>query len=149
MEQESIVRICGLKFKRQCPLNWNALGPIADDSSRHCDTCDRSVFLCTSDAETMFHAERGDCIARSVPTASELPKIVMGEPDVEWLRANQPTAPQQEALQRKQRERNIDDALNNLRFTAVRCAACGYPVPSWWDACRVCGTARLHAAKLT
>jgi ribosomal protein L40E len=72
--------------------------------------------------------------------------MVFGEPDADWLRANQPTARQEEALRLNQRETNIDNALDNLQFSKKRCAACGYPVPSWWEACRVCGSTELRAA---
>jgi hypothetical protein len=143
MEQDRTIRLCGLKFKRQCPLNWDALKPTAEGRSRYCGTCDRSVFLCESDEETMWHAEQGHCIARPVPKASDVPEVVLGEPDAEWLRGNQPTGQQEEARRLSQRERNINGALDNLQFSKKRCAACGYPVPSWWEACRVCGSTEL------
>jgi hypothetical protein len=144
METDITIRLCGLKFKRQCPLNWDKLRPLGDDASRHCDTCDRPVFLCESDEETMFHAERGDCIARLTPATSELPNVILGEPDVEWLRANKRTPAQEEAQRLSQREGRIDGALSNLRFAAMRCADCGFPVPSWCKTCRVCGSIELR-----
>ena len=136
MEQHATVRLC--EFKRQCPLNWDALTPTAERQTRYCDTCNQSVFLCESDEETISHAEQGHCIARRAPRTDDIPGIVVGEPDSEWLQAHQPTAQQEEARKWNQRERNINDALNNLKFTANRCSACGYPLPSWWEACRVC-----------
>ena len=128
MEQHATIRLCEFKFKRQCPLNWEALATTTDRQTRHCDSCDQMVFLCESDAETMIHAELGHCIARRAPETG----IVLGEPDLDWL--------QEQAQTWRQREHNIDGALSNLKFTANRCSVCGYPLPSWWKACRVCGT---------
>src|SRR2546422_2455676 len=65
MKQDRTIRLCGLKFKRQCPLNWDALKPTADVRSRYCGTCDRSVFLCESDEETMCTLSK-DTVSREL-----------------------------------------------------------------------------------
>src|SRR6476620_722414 len=128
MEQPATIRLCEFKFKRQCPLNWGALTTTADRQTRYCGTCDQMVFLCESDEETMRHAELGHCIARGAAETG----IVLGESDLDWL--------QEEARKWRQREHNNDAALSNLKFPANRCSVCGYPLPSWWEACLVCGT---------
>ena len=139
VKEETTIRLCGLKFKRQCPLKWENLSATTDPLVRHCQTCEREVYFCASDEETMAHADAGHCIARSAPHRSELPMMFLGEPDAEWLRAHRPTPLQEEAGRIASRESQINAALKNLRFTPRRCSACGYPVPSWWPACRVCG----------
>ena len=138
MKEETTIRLCGLKYKRQCPLKWESLAATADPGVRHCRTCDREVYFCASDEETMAHADEGHCIARAAPHPSELPMLVLGEPDAEWLRANRPTLRQVEAERIASRESRVNTALDNLHFTPRRCSACGYPVPSWWRECRVC-----------
>lgn len=139
MKKETTVRLCERIFKKKCPERWENLVTTEDPSVKHCKSCQREVFLCESDEETMAHAEQGHCIARSAPVWSELPMLVLGEPDAEWLRANQPT-PQQEAAQADfHRELNINSALDNIKLTTRRCTNCGYPMPRWWDDCRVCG----------
>ena len=149
MKEETTIRLCGLKFKRQCPLKWENLSATTDPRVRHCPTCDREVYFCVSDEETMAHADEGHCIARNAPHPSELPMIVLGEPDAEWLRAHRPTPRQEEAGRISSRELRVNAALDNLRFTSRRCSACGYPVPSWWHACRVCGGTDFRDAPTT
>ena len=146
MKKDRTVRLCGLKFKRQCPMDWSTLEATDDARARRCATCDREVYLCESDEETMWHAEQGHCIARAIPSSSELPMTVVGEPDADWLRAHRPTASQEEARELTHRERSIGAALDNLRFTKRRCIACGYPVATWWASCRVCGSTEYRDA---
>jgi hypothetical protein len=139
VKEETTVRLCSLKFKRQCPLEWDNLVATTDSRVRHCEACDHHVYFCATDEETMAHADQGHCVARSAPHRSELPMIVLGKPDAEWLRAHRSTPLQEEAGRIASRESRINDALDNLRYSSRRCSACGYPVPSWWHACRVCG----------
>ena len=149
MKEETIIPLCDLKFKRRCPLKWENLFATADPRVRHCQSCDRDVHFCASDAETIAHAEEGHCIARSVPHPSELSRVALGEPDAKWLRENPTTPLQEEAGRVASRELRINDALANLRYTSRRCSACGYPVPSWWQACRVCGGTDFRDAPTT
>ena len=144
VNQDRIVRLCGLKFKRQCSLDWDRLELTEDDQARHCTTCNREVYLCKSDEETMHHAELGHCIARATPSSSELPSMVLGEPDGDWLVANRPTEAEKKALQIKQREGNIARSLADLQFSARRCGGCGYPVADWLRSCGVCGSTRFR-----
>jgi hypothetical protein len=149
VQEETTVRLCGLKFKRQCPLEWDNLVATTDSRVRHCQACDRDVYFCATDEETMAHADQGHCVARSAPHPSELPMMVLGHPDAEWLRAHRPTPLQQEAGLIASRESRIDAALDNLRYASRRCSECGYPVPPWWRACRVCGGTDFRDAPTT
>ena len=72
--------------------------------------------------------------------------VVLGEPDAAWLRAHRPTPRQEEAARVASRELRVNAALDNLGLTSRRCSACGYPVPSWWQACRVCGGTNFRDA---
>ena len=140
MLEDKLIRLCGLKFKRQCDLDWDKLDPGNSDREKNCKICNRTVYLCETDEETMDHADQGHCVARAIPNISEVPLVVFGEPDAEWLRANQQNPKLREAAKRYNREQAINDALDNLTFTSRRCESCGYPFPSWWKCCRVCGS---------
>jgi len=95
----------------------------------------------------MFHAERGDCIAREVPDTSEFPRLVLGEPDPESIRRNRLTRKQNEAVRIATREEAIARALDNMRYSDRRCLECGYPVASWLRSCRVCGSSEFRDAE--
>src|SRR5215475_6768376 len=88
VKEEARVQVCGLMFKRQCPLKWENLAATADPRVRHCRTCEREVYFCASDEETLAHAGQGHCIAREASPYSEL--RLVGEPDRDWLRGRQP-----------------------------------------------------------
>jgi hypothetical protein len=143
MDEDRIVRFCGVKFKRPCSVNWDLLEPTADDKARHCRTCDQDVHLCVSDEETMQHAEQGHCIARPIPSDSELPRMVLGRVDAV---VRLPTAAQEAALRVVGRERDIARSLDDWRFSKRRCTACGYPVADWLVSCNVCGSKEFRVA---
>jgi hypothetical protein len=106
------------------------------------------VYLCTSDEETMQHAEQGHCVARATPSSSEVfPKIVSGKSIIDSLRENPPTDAQWAALKIWERERNIARALDDWQFSERRCTACGYPVADWLAVCGVCRSKEFRVPK--
>src|SRR5207249_7986707 len=52
------------------------LEPTADEAVRVCETCWRQVFHCRTDAEALYHAMEGHCVAVLMPDTSQL----LGEP---------------------------------------------------------------------
>lgn len=134
METDSTIRNCEVKFRRQCPLRWQNLQASGEPNVKRCGVCQKQVFFCTSDEETLMHAEQGHCIARQVPTSSSLPSIFVGEPEVLPI----PTPEQEEAMRAHLHEAAVSDALSNIQHTSRRCAHCGFPFPHWWKRCRVC-----------
>jgi hypothetical protein len=93
------------------------------------------VYLCSSDEETVGHAQAGHCIAREMPDSSELPHVYVGQPV-----GLPPATPQQEEANRLMlRERGVDDAIKNARSSTRSCPRCQYPAPDWRATCRVCG----------
>jgi hypothetical protein len=53
---------CDWEFK--CPLLFSELKPVPGESSvRHCDQCDRHVYLCRDKVELNKHVEMSHCIA--------------------------------------------------------------------------------------
>lgn len=134
MKTNTTIRNCEIKFRRQCPLKWETLQTLGEPNVKMCGVCQRQVFFCISDEETLLHAEQGHCIARQIPDSSMLPHVVLGEPAVMEV----PTQEQEEARQLHLRERDITDTLNNIKHTSRRCVNCGYPFPRWWKQCRVC-----------
>lgn len=46
-----------------CPQTWGALTPTEDARKRHCDTCERSVFLVANAIEASLRHRQGECIA--------------------------------------------------------------------------------------
>ena len=135
MSTERTIRNCAVKFKTKCPQTWDALESSPSPEARWCSVCQRDVYFCASDEETLKHAEQGHCIAREYPHHSTLPKIVIGQPEI----VEEPTPEQLEAAALSIHERKIDRALRNIGITARRCAGCGYPFPSWQSRCGVCG----------
>jgi hypothetical protein len=135
MKTQLTIRNCLPAFRFVCPQRWESLTPTEQGWTRHCSQCNRQVYLCTSDEQTIAHARAGNCIAREIPDGSELPHIYVGQPS--GLPA---TTPEQErALEISHRERGIDDAIKNAQRSSRCCPRCQYPAPDWRVACRVCG----------
>ena len=139
MRTSRTIRNCLPVFRVVCPLQWEALAPTDDPCVRHCGQCDRRVYYCTTDAETVAHAEAGHCIAREVPDASEVPAVYIGEPNGRPSRSPPWTPQQSEAARLRVRERGIDDAIRNAPISTRCCPSCQYPAPDWRVSCRVCG----------
>lgn len=131
------VRNCLPVFKVVCPQRWEELAPTEAQGVRHCGQCDRDVYFCSTDRETIEHARSGHCIAREMPDNSELPSIYVGQPH----EAPTITAQQEEASLLERRERGVDDSIKNALLSTRCCPRCLYPAPDWRVECRVCGYA--------
>ena len=91
-------------------------------SIRHCSTCDRDVYYCTTDEETIEHARAGNCIAREIPNDKDLPAVFVG-----MLKEPPARTPIQEEFARlAARERAINDSIKNADSDRA-CPACNYP----------------------
>jgi hypothetical protein len=123
-------------FRLICPQRWDELTPTAEPGVRECGQCDRRVYLCTTDSETIAHARAGDCIAREMPDSSEAQRLYLGKPEF----PEPPATPRQiAAAPLIDREVAIDDAIENVRYSTRSCPRCEYPAPDWRVCCRVCG----------
>lgn len=133
MKTEQTIRNCERTFRKVCPRSWNELADTESPAIRHCSQCDRDVYFCTSDEETIAHASAGHCIAREIPTTDELPVVYLGMPK------NPPkvTPEQTKAHEWYARENAIDDSLKNIDSTRA-CPKCKFPAPPWRITCRVC-----------
>jgi hypothetical protein len=134
MQTDTTIRNCAVKFRYQCPWEWEALEQTESETVRFCNTCNRNVYFCSTDEETISHAELGHCIAREVPSSDELPRVVVGEP----ARVERPTIKQLTAYKQFEVEHVISLALTNFKSHSPRCAECGYPLPAFIRKCRVC-----------
>lgn len=83
---ELLITNCRFRFSFQCPKTWEQLVPTEDASIRHCERCDKDVFLCRSEAEWHEHSRAGHCVAleeferRDIRMTLGLPSR-MNEPD--------------------------------------------------------------------
>jgi hypothetical protein len=78
-----------VRFRYQCPNQWETLPPTQEAGVRYCSECRGNVYYCESVESVEQHASKGDCIAvpRQV-TASvgkELTRCMTGMPDVHQL----------------------------------------------------------------
>jgi hypothetical protein len=137
MPMRRTVRRCVLEV-RACPQEWDSLDATADQNVRHCASCARDVFFCSSDSETLERARRGECVARLEPDPADLPSLhlVVGRPEISTLPA--PTAEQEAAGALARRESGIREALARLNYDATTCPTCSYPVPTFRKTCYVC-----------
>lgn len=57
-----IIKNCVLGFK--CPESWDTLKALAEDSNiKHCDKCNKNVFLCESEEQLQDAIDKGVCVA--------------------------------------------------------------------------------------
>ena len=88
--EKQVIQLCPMRFKVFCPKSWDSLELLADPQTKHCQTCNQTVYLCVSDEETLQHAEQGHCVARSIPSVdsatADSKSYFLGEPDAKWLR---------------------------------------------------------------
>lgn len=50
-------------FAYACPKLWSELKPAFSSNVRHCEHCDRKVYLCRTDADLNFYSSVNFCIA--------------------------------------------------------------------------------------
>jgi len=136
VDTKKTIRNCDTEFIFRCPQTWNQLDDTESEDIKFCAACHRNVYFCDNDEDTLFHAKLGHCIARERPQENELPKILLGKPDVKTLIINEE---RKEAGTWDDREHGIDDALKNIQSSTRTCTQCGYPAPNWRQSCRVCG----------
>jgi len=127
------IRNCLPVFGLVCPQRWESLAPTDEPGVRHCGQCDKEVYFCTTDAETVSHAQAGHCIAREMPDLSEMRAVYVGQP----VGVPPETSQQAEARKLMLRERGVDDAIKNASCSRC-CPECQYPAPDWRVSCRVC-----------
>ncbi|MBK4736099.1 hypothetical protein [Noviherbaspirillum pedocola] len=59
-----LIRNCkAANFVYACPKLWSQLKPAFSDNVRHCDHCNRKVYLCRTDADLQFYTSVDFCIA--------------------------------------------------------------------------------------
>jgi hypothetical protein len=132
MKTSRTIRNCLPTFHFVCPKRWDDLAATDDPAARHCDQCDRQVYLCTTDEQTIAHAKAGHCIAREELVDSG-PRLRLGKitpPKITELT---------EAQRRTLREFGINEAIRAAQSASRSCPECGYPVTDWRVTCRVCG----------
>lgn len=130
------IRNCRRRPRGGCPAAWDRLAPGPVEAARDCPVCDRRVYQCVTDGETVAHVRAGHLVARDEPTDMELGTVYLDGRPQAW---GPPTPDQAEARQRREREQAIDDALGSVRESSRDCPGCGYPVPNYRVGCRVCG----------
>ena len=86
-QKEELVR-----FKYQCPKQWQELQETQNESVRFCDLCQENVFYCTDKKEADIHARQGHCIAIDRQLSSDVynqyTPLTLGRPDTHGYWAN-------------------------------------------------------------
>ena len=59
MQTKRTIRNCETVFRFQCPKLWEQLALTESPGVRHCSACDRNVYFCVTDEETIEHAKAG------------------------------------------------------------------------------------------
>src|SRR5262245_56473821 len=111
MKTKKTIRNCLPLFRLECPKRWEELTEEGGSGVRHCEKCDRDVFYCMTDEETIAHAKAGHCIAREMPHETEMPLIRIGKPTN--LAPIELTPRQEEAVRWTRREHGVDDSIGN------------------------------------
>ena len=63
-----LIKNCSTKdFESACPKHWNKLKPAFSDMVRHCDHCNKKVYLCETDEQIKFYTSVKFCIAAAQP----------------------------------------------------------------------------------
>jgi hypothetical protein len=126
METRRTVRNCENVFSYNCPKDWEKLETTGEASVRRCGYCKRNVHLCTTDAETIALATKGEFIARETPV-TPVPEGA--------------TCAQLDRIKRTEaasREVRIDIALVDLKRAHRICPKCGFAVANFKKRCSVC-----------
>lgn len=80
---------CRFRFRFQCPKTWEQLVPAGDSAIRHCETCDRDVFLCRNEPEWQEHSRANRCVALEAFERS-IPEPLLGFPMFTELEGDEP-----------------------------------------------------------
>ena len=134
MKTITTIRNCPPVFRLICPLKWGELTVTDEPNVRHCGQCDRSVYFCDNDDDTIRHATAGHCIAREMPDDSEIRKVYVGQS----VGLPPETPRQTEARRLKNHEDAVNDAIENAPHSSRSCPRCHYPARNWRKVCRVC-----------
>lgn len=63
-ETDFLIKNCTASdFEYACPKLWNELRPSLTAAMRHCDHCNRKVYLCKTDADVKLYTSVNYCIA--------------------------------------------------------------------------------------
>ena len=63
-ETDYLIKNCTADdFEYACPKLWSELKPSLTAAVRHCDHCDRKVYLCKTDADIKLYTSVNYCIA--------------------------------------------------------------------------------------
>ena len=57
------IQNCKVRFRFQCPMQWDALQETGEAGVRSCSQCQKRVYLCQSTEEITQLARQGHCIA--------------------------------------------------------------------------------------
>jgi hypothetical protein len=59
-----VIKNCSAKdLESACPKRWDQLKPAFSDMVRHCDHCNKKVYLCETDEQITFYSSVKFCIA--------------------------------------------------------------------------------------
>ncbi|MFN8354715.1 MAG: hypothetical protein U0Y10_09725 [Spirosomataceae bacterium] len=72
---EKILRCNGHVAIDICPQLWENFTPTPYHNVRHCETCQKKVYLCDTEREIMRHANAGHCVAYYEVDTSSLPNV--------------------------------------------------------------------------
>lgn len=77
---------CDWKFRFQCPKQWEQLASGDNPDVRHCDTCQRNVYLCKSFADVGKHSSEGHCVAIGFSESESVEETwLIGDIDDDYL----------------------------------------------------------------
>ena len=63
-----LIKNCSAKdFATACPKHWDKLKPAFSDMVRHCDHCNKKVYLCETEEQIKFYTSVKFCIAVAQP----------------------------------------------------------------------------------
>jgi hypothetical protein len=63
-EADYLIKNCTAEdFEYACPKRWSELKPSLTAAVRHCDHCNRKVYLCKTDADIKLYTSVNYCIA--------------------------------------------------------------------------------------
>lgn len=63
-----LIKNCSAKdLESACPKHWDELRPAFSDMVRHCDHCNKKVYLCETDEQIRFYTSVKFCIAVAQP----------------------------------------------------------------------------------